>query len=80
MDLQNYLGEDDWKTFCSYRREDVFENQNYVSDGLDNATLIKNAMQFLDVAKNNLLRQEHRKSLLQFHYKIYFYMMYLNHL
>ena len=51
LDLQNYLGEDDWKTFCSYRREDVFENQNYVSDGLDNATLIKNAMQFLDVAK-----------------------------
>lgn len=51
LDLQNYLGEDDWKTFCSYRREDVFENQNYISDGLDNATLIKNAMQFLDVAK-----------------------------
>lgn len=50
LNLQNYLG-DDWNTFCSYRRESTYENQNYISTNYDNATLIKQANKFIEVAK-----------------------------
>ena len=50
LNLKNYLG-NDWNTFCSYRRESTYENQNYISTNYDNATLIKQANKFIKVAK-----------------------------
>lgn len=50
LNLQKYLS-DDWNTFCSYRRESTYENQNYISTNYDNATLIKQANKFIEVAK-----------------------------
>lgn len=56
LDLKNYLGIELWKTFNSYRREDVYENANYISDGLDNAKLIERANEFITVAKKELYK------------------------
>ena len=55
LNLQTYLG-DDFLTFCAYRRDDTYENSNYISDGLDNAEIIKRAKEFLEVARQELLR------------------------
>lgn len=47
IDLEKYLGTDLWEEFASYRREDTFNDDNYISDGLDNAELFKKANEFL---------------------------------
>lgn len=56
LDFENYLGEDLWLEFCSYRREDKYSNSNYISDGLNNAELFKNANEFIEVAENEIFK------------------------
>ncbi len=56
LDFQRHLGEDLWVEFCAYRREDTYQNQNYISDGLDNAELFQLALQFIEVAQKEILK------------------------
>ena len=56
LNFEKYLGEDLWLEFISYRREDTFTNDNYISDGLDNAELFLNALQFIEVAKKEIYK------------------------
>lgn len=53
LNFETYLG-DLYSIFCAYKREDVYSNSNYVSDGLDNAEIINKAKEFLKVAKREL--------------------------
>ena len=61
LDFESYLGNKLWLEFCSYRREDKYSNENYISDGLDNAELFKRALEFFEVAENEI----HKSSELQ---------------
>lgn len=54
LNLQNYLGGDLFKTYCSYRRDDSYQNSNYVSDGLSDADLLKQAEKLLEAADKEL--------------------------
>lgn len=54
LDLYKNLGEENYKIFCAYKREDVYNNANYISDGLDNMEIIKKAEEFLKVANEEL--------------------------
>lgn len=56
LDFRNYLGEDLYNIYCAYRREDVYENSNYISDGLSNTELIDRAKEFIETAHNELLK------------------------
>ena len=56
LDFEKYLGAELYKTFCAYRRVDTYSNENYISDGLNNTDLFKNAQEFLDTAKQELIR------------------------
>lgn len=56
LDLQNYLGETMWLELCSYRREEEYSNDNYVSDGLSNADLVTNALEFLKKARKEIFK------------------------
>lgn len=56
LDFEEYLGEDLWLEFVSYRREDTYQNRNYISDGLDNAELFQNALEFIEVAKKEIYK------------------------
>lgn len=56
LDFEKYLGEELWIEFCSYRREDKYSNDNYISDGLNNAELFKRALEFFDVAENEIYK------------------------
>ena len=56
LDFQNYLGEELWLEFCAYRREDTYSNNNYISDGLNNADLFKKASEFFKVAENEIFK------------------------
>lgn len=54
LNLQNYLGEENYKIFCAYRREDTYENSNYFTDGLTNTEIIERAKQYLETANKEL--------------------------
>lgn len=54
LNLKTYLGDKLYSIYCAYRREDTYENSNYISDGLNNKELIDRAKEFLDVAKKEL--------------------------
>ena len=56
LDFEKYLGTELYKTFCAYRRVDTYSNENYISDGLNNTDLFKNAQEFIDTAKQELIR------------------------
>lgn len=56
LNFEDYLGEDLWKEFCSFRREDKYSNSNYISDGLNNAQLFEKALEFIDVAENEIYK------------------------
>ena len=55
LDFQANLG-DYYKEFCSYRREQKYTNENFISDGLDDAELIDKVKQFIDLAKKELIK------------------------
>lgn len=56
LNFQNYLGEELWLQFCAYRREDKYSNNNYISDGLNNAELFERALEFYEVAENEIFK------------------------
>lgn len=56
LDFEQYLGEELWLEFCAYRREDTYSNDNYISDGLNNAELFKKAEEFYEVAENEIYK------------------------
>ena len=62
LDFQKYLesknefGVNLWLEFCSYRREDKYSNDNYISDGLNNAELFKRASKFVEVAEDEIYK------------------------
>ena len=56
LDFQSYIGKDLWLELCSYRREDKYSNDNYISDGLSNSELFENALEFIKVAKNEIYK------------------------
>ena len=56
LDFEKYLGEELWLEFCAYRREDTYSNDNYISDGLNNAQIFKRALEFYEVAENEIYK------------------------
>jgi len=56
LDLETYLGSTLWREFVSFRREDTYTNDNYVSDGLDNAELFEKAEEYLKDAKIEIFK------------------------
>lgn len=56
LDFKSYLGEELWLEFCAYRREDTYSNDNYISDGLNNAELFVKAQEFFEVAENEIYK------------------------
>ena len=56
LNFEKYLGDKLWLEFVAYRREDTYSNSNYISDGLDNAELFENALEFIDVAEKDIYK------------------------
>lgn len=61
LDMYEYLGADLWQELMAFRRDDTYQNQNFISDGLTDSQLIENAIQFYNVA----LREVEKSSTLQ---------------
>lgn len=57
LNLETYIGDDNlWKTFCSYRREDNYQNDNYISDGLTNTEIIERVNELVQQANKELYK------------------------
>lgn len=56
LNFQTYLGEPLWLEFSGYRREDTYQNDNFISDGLNNAELFDHALEFINVAKKDIVK------------------------
>lgn len=63
LDFEKFLREDEeypngelWFEFCSFRREDKYSNDNYISDGKNNAEIISLANEFLETAKKEIYK------------------------
>ena len=56
LNFEEYLGEELWLEFVSYRREDTYQNNNYISDGLNNAELFQHALEFIETAKKEIFK------------------------
>ena len=57
LDLRVFLeNRSVWEEFCSFRREDSYQNDNYISDGLNDAELFKNAQDLMDTAEAELIQ------------------------
>lgn len=50
LNLENYLGSGAYLELSAYRRDDTYQNDNYISDGLTDAEIIENARQFYEAA------------------------------
>lgn len=56
LNFEKYIGEEMWLEFVSYRREDTYQNNNYISDGLNNAELFQHALEFIETAKKEIYK------------------------
>ena len=56
LNFEKYLGNELWLELCAYRREDTYSNDNYISDGLNNAKLFERALEFVEVAENEIYK------------------------
>lgn len=56
LDFEKFLGEDLWFEFCSYRREDKYSNENYISDGKTNSELFESALEFIKRAEKEIYK------------------------
>ena len=56
LNFEDFVGDELWNEFCAFRREDKYSNNNYISDGLNNAELFDKANEFIGVAKNEIYK------------------------
>lgn len=56
LDMEVFLGEELWNELSYYRREDTYQNDNYISEGLSDSELIEQAKTFYENAKKELVK------------------------
>ena len=61
LDLEKFLGEELWFELCSFRREDKFSNENYISEGFNNAEIIDKATEFIEVAQKEIYKSAEKQ-------------------
>ena len=55
LDFKTYLGEY-WNEFSSFRMEDDWKNDNYISEGLKNSEIFEKAKDFVEAAHKELIK------------------------
>ena len=56
LDFEKYLGHDFVSELAAYRREDKYQNDNFISDGLDNQEIFSRALEFIELAKTEIYK------------------------
>ena len=61
LDLETYLGTNNWLDFSAYRREETYSNGNYISDHLNNKELFERAEEFMEMAEYEISKSANFK-------------------
>ena len=56
LDMHTYLGDELWTELSFYRREDEYQNSNYISDGLTDGEIIEQAQRFVESANKEIIK------------------------
>ncbi len=56
LNIEKFLGKDLWKELSSYRREETYSNNNFISDGLTNKELFERAAEFIKLANEEIIK------------------------
>lgn len=56
LDMETFLGEELWLQLCTYRNEDTYSNENFISEGLTNNEIFENAKEFLEQANKEIIK------------------------
>lgn len=56
LEEHSAVGRNLWNLFCAYRREDTYQNQYYISNGLNNSQLMENASKLAEAAQKELYK------------------------
>ena len=56
LDMHTYLGNTLWAEFCSFRRDDEYKNDNFISDGLSDKELVEQAKEFYKNAEREIVK------------------------
>lgn len=56
LNFEKYLDDELYGEYCLYRREDTYQNDNYISDGLSNSELLSKAEELLEVANKEIYK------------------------
>lgn len=56
LNFENFLGTELMTELAAYRREDTFENGNFITDGLSNAEIFERALEFIVLAKKEIYK------------------------
>ena len=54
--MQSFLGEELWEELSFYRRENEYQNTNYISDGLTDSEIIESAQRFYEEANKEIIK------------------------
>lgn len=54
--FRNFLGEEMYKTFCAFKREDLYKNNNFKSKGLSNPELVDKADELWQLANDEIIK------------------------
>lgn len=57
--IENYLGKTLYNELLSFKREEVYSNPDFISDGLDDAQLMVRIEEFIETAKEELAKACH---------------------
>ena len=56
LDMHTYLGDELWTELSFYRRENEYQNSNYISDGLTDGEIIEQAQRFVESANKEIIK------------------------
>ena len=56
LDIQTFLGDELWEELSFYRRENEYQNANYISDGLTDSEIIEYAQRFFNEATKEIIK------------------------
>lgn len=56
LNIEEFLGDDLWQELSFYRREDEYQNPNFISDGLTDSEIVDYAQKFYDTAYKEIIK------------------------
>ncbi|MCI8527739.1 MAG: hypothetical protein HFH82_01060 [Lachnospiraceae bacterium] len=59
LDFKKYLGENLYGIFTTYIRESKYTNSNYISDGLSDEKIFERALEFIEIARKELIKSSY---------------------